>query len=247
MKIILKNKFVTIYITSFVFLQQSNFAFSQTEEAKTKVVLIGIGGATLKVILPLIEESRLPNFKLLIDKGIWGELFVPDANLSSMTSLVTGVKKEKHGIIEYCEKLSGKYIAPFAPSCQRKVKAIWNIATDYNRRIGVVNWWATCPAEKINGFVISNAFIYSAISSNNSPHIFKGYPLVYPESMLNSLQKFTITDSEIELELNKLLDYKYKFSKRAFKNFRPDKRFYLDTNYCSDQFKEMRFLVALVF
>ncbi|HEX7578856.1 MAG TPA: alkaline phosphatase family protein, partial [Thermoanaerobaculia bacterium] len=38
----------------------------------------------------------------------------------------------------------------------RKVPAIWNVASEKGLRVGVVGWWATWPAEKVNGFFVSD-------------------------------------------------------------------------------------------
>jgi hypothetical protein len=41
-------------------------------------------------------------------------------------------------------------------SVLRGVKAFWNVAADKGLRVGVVNWWATWPADAINGYVVSD-------------------------------------------------------------------------------------------
>ena len=38
----------------------------------------------------------------------------------------------------------------------RKVPAIWNVASAKGLKVGVVGWWATWPAEKVNGFFVSD-------------------------------------------------------------------------------------------
>jgi hypothetical protein len=38
----------------------------------------------------------------------------------------------------------------------RTVKAFWNVASEKGLRVGVVNWWATWPAEPVNGYVVSD-------------------------------------------------------------------------------------------
>ena len=38
----------------------------------------------------------------------------------------------------------------------RKVPAIWNLASAKGLKVGVVGWWATWPAEKVNGFLVSD-------------------------------------------------------------------------------------------
>jgi hypothetical protein len=41
-------------------------------------------------------------------------------------------------------------------SVLRGVKAFWNVAAEKGLRVGVVNWWATWPADALNGYVVSD-------------------------------------------------------------------------------------------
>jgi hypothetical protein len=36
------------------------------------------------------------------------------------------------------------------------VKALWNVASEKGLRVGVVNWWATWPADPVNGYVVTD-------------------------------------------------------------------------------------------
>jgi len=42
----------------------------------------------------------------------------------------------------------------------RRVKALWNIASEANREVAVVGWWATWPAERVRGAVVSDHTCY---------------------------------------------------------------------------------------
>jgi hypothetical protein len=43
-----------------------------------------------------------------------------------------------------------------ATSVLRGVKAVWNVASEKGLRVGVVNWWATWPADPVNGYVVTD-------------------------------------------------------------------------------------------
>jgi hypothetical protein len=46
---------------------------------------------------------------------------------------------------------------PQPPSATlRSVKTFWNVASDKGLRVGVVNWWATWPADAVNGWVVTD-------------------------------------------------------------------------------------------
>jgi hypothetical protein len=38
----------------------------------------------------------------------------------------------------------------------RSVKTFWNVASEKGLRVGVVNWWATWPADPLNGYVVTD-------------------------------------------------------------------------------------------
>jgi hypothetical protein len=43
-----------------------------------------------------------------------------------------------------------------ASAALRSVKTFWNVASEKGLRVGVVNWWATWPAEAVNGWLVSD-------------------------------------------------------------------------------------------
>ena len=45
-------------------------------------------------------------------------------------------------------------------SGMRKVKALWNILSDKQKKVAVVGWWATWPAEDVNGAMVSDHLCY---------------------------------------------------------------------------------------
>lgn len=193
-----------------LFFLQCNLAYGYAEDSKVKIVLIGIGGATWKAMLPLIKQNRLPNLEKLINKGMWGELFIPPGTSSALNSIVTGVEEKDGGLYGYCDKLNGEYVAPLIPSYTRRTKALWDILTDNNRKVGVVNWWATSPAEKVNGSMISNAFFFEMIKKD-SPYSLGEHRLVYPPGVSDRLKELIpLLNPEIEQRLSDIMGYKIK-------------------------------------
>jgi hypothetical protein len=46
---------------------------------------------------------------------------------------------------------------PQPPSAAlRSVKTFWNVASEKGLRVGVVNWWATWPADAVNGYLVTD-------------------------------------------------------------------------------------------
>ncbi len=122
-----------------------------------RVLLIGIDGATLRVARPLLEKGRLPNLAAIAHEGVSGRLrsFRPLFSPAIWASIATGKSREKHGIPFFTRKDHQGRNQLFQ-SNDRKTHALWNIASDANLTVGVVNWWNTFPPERIEGIMVSD-------------------------------------------------------------------------------------------
>ena len=127
---------------------------------KRKVLLIGWDGADWEHVNPLLEEGLLPNLDALINRGVMGNLATLQPVLSPMlwNSVATGKFADKHGIHGFIEPDPVNGGARPYTSTSRKTKAIWNILTQSGLKSNVVGWWASHPAEPIDGVVVTNAF-----------------------------------------------------------------------------------------
>jgi len=128
--------------------------------AKPKVLLIGWDAADWEHINPLLEAGELPTLEKFINGGVMGNLATLEPILSPMlwNSAATGKFADKHGIHGFIEPdpVNGG-VRPYT-STSRKTKAIWNILSQEGFRSNVVGWWASHPAEPINGCIATNHF-----------------------------------------------------------------------------------------
>src|SRR5215831_6118141 len=127
---------------------------------RRKVLLIGWDAADWEHINPLLEEGLMPTLDGLINRGVMGNLATLQPILSPMlwNSVATGKFADKHGIHGFIEPDPVNGGARPYTSTSRKCKALWNILSQSGLRSNVVGWWASHPAEPINGTVITNAF-----------------------------------------------------------------------------------------
>ena len=127
---------------------------------RRKVLLIGWDAADWEHITPLLEEGLMPTLDAFINRGVMGNLATLQPILSPMlwNSVVTGKFADKHGVHGFIEPdpVNGG-VRPYS-STSRKCKALWNILTQCGLRSNIVGWWASHPAEPINGTVVTNAF-----------------------------------------------------------------------------------------
>ena len=161
-----------------------------------RVLLIGWDGADWKMINPLLEQGHLPHLERLLSAGVMGNVASLTPMLSPIlwTSIATGKHADKHGILGFAEPDgdTGK-IRPVT-STSRQCRAIWDILSERGLNAGVVNWFASHPAEKINGFVVTDRFA-SAVGPPDKP-----WPVpagsVHPEELVEALSELRVHPAE---------------------------------------------------
>lgn len=134
---------------------------TKSDPKKTsKILLIGWDGADWEHIQPLLDQGLMPTFQKVLDNASWGNLATLQPVLSPMlwNSVATGKHAFKHGIHGFIETDEVNGGARPYTSTSRKTKAIWNIFTQSGLRSNVVGWWASHPAEPINGTIVTNGF-----------------------------------------------------------------------------------------
>jgi len=139
--------------------QSGERAASQSDgEPPVKVLLVAIDGATFDVIDPLLAQGKLPNFERLIERGVRAKLESQKPILSPAvwTTIATGRNREDHAIKGFLSPRSRRDAPALVQSIDRKVPALWNMLSSAGRSVGVIGWWATWPAEPVQGFVVSD-------------------------------------------------------------------------------------------
>lgn len=126
--------------------------------AAQRLLIVGWDAADWQVIDPLIKQGRLPVLASLIARGIRSDLSTLEPKLSPLlwTTIATGRTPDRHGIANFVEPKPDGSGLRVASSTSRKVKALWNIASQSGLRTHVTGWYASHPAEPIHGSVTSN-------------------------------------------------------------------------------------------
>jgi len=122
------------------------------------IALVGLDAADWSRVDPLIAAGTLPTFTRLRSHGRTGVLIATPPLVSPIiwTTIATGMQPEDHGVLDFMTDLRDGRQAPVG-SAQRLAPAIWNLFSANGRRADVVGWWATWPAERLTGTIVSDA------------------------------------------------------------------------------------------
>jgi tetratricopeptide (TPR) repeat protein len=163
-----------------------------------KVLLVGIDGADWSAIDPLIAAGRLPTLARLKAAGNAATLVATPPLVSPIiwTTIATGRTPDEHGVLDFMVDLPGGGQGPVG-SVQRKVPALWTMMSASGRRVGVVGWWATWPAETVNGTIVSDQLAPQL--TRTAPDLGPG--LVSPASASDAMLSMLVQPSQIQLEL----------------------------------------------
>jgi hypothetical protein len=137
---------------------------------KPKLLLIGIDAADWELLDPCMQDGGCPNLAKLAASSARGSLESPPPRISPIlwTGMLTGRQPEEHGVLDFLEPIpgapKGKDLQPVT-SRSRKAEAIWGVLTRHAIPSAVVGFWATWPAEPIEGVMVSDAFAPSLIQA----------------------------------------------------------------------------------
>jgi type IV pilus biogenesis/stability protein PilW len=157
-------------------------------QQQLRVLLIGVDGAEWSIIQPLIDQGKLPTFKILIEQGVHGNLKTIEPILSPVvwTTIATGKTPDKHGITFFTVEDSQTHQPIPITSRNRTAKPIWKILGENGAKSGSVGWWATWPAEPINGTLVTDRIAYHAFRAQERTTVNIG--LTYPQDFIKEIR-----------------------------------------------------------
>jgi len=155
----------------------SGAAPERTVPEGQRFLVIGVDGLEWDVLLPLLHQGRMPTLQGLMARGHHGKLetFAPARSPAIWTSIATGKTMENHGIDHFVAR------DPTQPegvrlrtSVDRKTSALWNIFSDFNRRVLSVGWWVTYPVEPVRGMMVAQTNTVSQVDTAFGRDVWKG-------------------------------------------------------------------------
>lgn len=154
-----------------------------------KVLLIGWDAADWEMIDPLLQSGQMPALAQLIKGGLRGNLATLQPVLSPMlwTSIATGKRADKHGICGFTEPLVDAVGIGPVRSTSRRCKALWNLLTQNSLKSNFIGWFASHPAEPINGVMVSDQFLVRQTREKVDPPDASIARTVHPTELISSL------------------------------------------------------------
>ncbi len=124
-------------------------------EQEPRWLVVGVDGAEWNVIEALWSRGELPHLRALAAAGSAGRLGTDYGSSPVIwTTVATGTVPEVHGITDFAVPTERGDVP--VSSTVRKVPALWNMLSTAGRRVAVVSWWVSWPAEPVHGVVLSD-------------------------------------------------------------------------------------------
>ncbi len=134
-----------------------------------RVIFIGLDGADWSLLDQYIARGTMPTLSRLVKEGTSGKLTTIHPPLSPLiwTTMLTGVSPLEHRILDFLRVNPVSEKREPITSDERQSPAVWNMATYAGKRSASLGFWATYPAEAVDGLIVSDrlfTFLYSEAS-----------------------------------------------------------------------------------
>jgi predicted AlkP superfamily phosphohydrolase/phosphomutase len=150
------------------------------------MVVIGIDGGEWRVIRQLWKAGDLPNLRSIADRGTTATLGTAyNASPVIWTTIATGVTPQEHGITDFVVP-GPRGDVPISSSV-RRVPALWSMLSRLHKRVAVIGWWGSWPAETVDGVVVSDRALLDLEA--------RVYPPTYLPTFLADLESARASDN----------------------------------------------------
>lgn len=169
----------------------------------SRVIWLGLDGLDWEIVDRLSQAGGMPNWKRLASEGYRADLaaFYPVLSPILWTTAATGVGPDVHRVLDFQETDPKSGTKLPVSGLSRAVPAVWNIASAAGKKVGVVGWWASHPAEEVNGFFVSD---------RASPLLFGELPrggVAFPTSLAPGVEQIVARDGAVsDADLGRFLD-----------------------------------------
>jgi predicted AlkP superfamily phosphohydrolase/phosphomutase len=122
-----------------------------------KLIVIGLDGASYRLIEQLCSEGIMPTFSKLLNEGLFYPLksTTPPHTAPGWVSSLTGVNPGTHGIYQFWDTQSPSYVGRFMGSNDVGVPFVWEILNENRYSTGLINIPMTHPPKEVTGYILT--------------------------------------------------------------------------------------------
>ena len=123
-----------------------------------RVLVIGIDGATLTLLRPLMEQGYMPFLREVEARGALGTMtsIFPPVTAPAWASIMTGKNPGKHGVYEFLHRRAGTLQQVPVNSGMCASKTLWEMLGEQGKRTIGVSVPLSYPPPKVNGLLLSD-------------------------------------------------------------------------------------------
>jgi len=179
------------------------------EKPRERVLLIGVDAGEWDVLGPLLDQGRAPNFARMRDQGASGKIRTLEPLTKSpiiWASIATGKVPKKHGVLDFFVKQGQKEreaarakgdttaakADPMVTSNLWRARPVWDILGSVGKKVSVVGWWTTWPAQPVNGSLVSDYVQYDLDAWEG-----RSTRRTYPESLDTLVAKLRVKPENV--------------------------------------------------
>jgi predicted AlkP superfamily phosphohydrolase/phosphomutase len=153
-----------------------------------KVMVVGLDGATFDLIKPWADEGKLPTFRKVMNNGVFGDLksTIPFCTIPAWPSFSTGCNPGKHGFYDFFKAKDNGYewTVEIFPSKAVMQPTLWEILSQNDKKVAVINVPSTYPPTQINGFMITGML--------TPPGVNYTYPSNFQKELLDKIGTYNV-------------------------------------------------------
>lgn len=176
-------------------------------KSKLELLMIGLDGATFKILTPLIQSGHLPNLEKIVHDSYNATLLstVPPVTALAWPTIMSGLNPGNHGLLSWQEPLNFDLERPLASAKTITKPMIWDLLNQLGKKTCVFNVPVTYPPQEINGVMVSGMLTPSLNSQFCYPKDLQGellnkFPAYKTDIAINE-------ERVINLPENKLIDF----------------------------------------
>jgi predicted AlkP superfamily phosphohydrolase/phosphomutase len=123
-----------------------------------RVLLIGLDGATFRLLDPWMERGLLPNLQRLMAEGARAPLHsvIPPTTGPAWASFSTGVQPGNHGIFEFRKRVPGRPERQLVSALDVRVPTVWDMLAEAGLPVGLINLPVTYPPSERTSFHLTD-------------------------------------------------------------------------------------------